>query len=132
MTWVHKWLTRAKGDLLMAHHAIEDVYPRQLEICCYECQQAVEKALKSYLTYKEYRFPFTHELFKLCALCADFDERFNDYADDCADLTPYAVSARYPDDDDMEEPEAKTALKKAERILTFIDSLIPPEKEQEN
>jgi hypothetical protein len=28
LTWALKWLKRAQGDLLMARHAFENVYPK--------------------------------------------------------------------------------------------------------
>ena len=45
---VEEWLRFANNDLeavriLSSHH------PMQLEIICYHCQQAAEKALKAYL-----------------------------------------------------------------------------------
>jgi HEPN domain-containing protein len=110
----------------MARYALEDIHPKQLEICCYECQQAVEKALKAYLVYMDDSFPHIHDCRKLCFRCAEYDERFNDYADDCADITPYATRARYPDDEEMDEPEAQSALRKAGRVLAFCSELLAP------
>ena len=130
IAWVHRWLKRANDDLTTARHVMEDLHPKLLEVCCYESQQAAEKALKAYLIFKDFRFPLTHELFKLCDACASFDIRFNDYADDCADLTPYAVHARYPMNEEMDEPEAQAALRKAERVVRFCVSLIAPASQE--
>jgi len=126
MDWVRKWLKRAKEDLLAAHRVMEGYHPKLLEVCCYQCQQAGEKALKAFLTLQERTFPFTHDLRTLCQICAEYDERFDNFADDCSILSPYAIRARYPADDDMEEAEAQAALRKAERIVAFCASLIPP------
>jgi HEPN domain-containing protein len=124
MDWVRKWLKRANDDLTTARHVMENLHPKLLEVCCYESQQAAEKALKAYLIFKEYKFPLTHDLFKLCNFCAAFDARFHDFADDCSDLTPYAVHARYPMNEEMDELEAQSALHKAERIVQFCASKI--------
>ena len=127
MILTNKWVERAKKDMVVARSLFYDFHPKQLEICCYQCQQAVEKILKAYLIFKNVAFPFIHDLKKLCLLCADFDDRFDAYIDDCADLTPYATQSRYPDNDDVEESETELAVEKAERILTFCVSLIVPE-----
>ncbi|MBN2050303.1 MAG: HEPN domain-containing protein [Spirochaetales bacterium] len=39
--------------------------PGPLEIICFHCQQAAEKALKAYLAYNEIRPPKTHDLDEL-------------------------------------------------------------------
>jgi HEPN domain-containing protein len=122
--WVAKWLNRAKDDLIVAHHVFDDLHPKQIEISCYECHQSAEKALKAYLIFKNCEFPLTHDLRKLCLLCVEFDKGFEDYLNDCADITPYATFARYPNDDDMDETETIAALKKADRIFKFCEQKI--------
>ena len=37
----------AKTDLGVAKHLDEQYYPKPLEIICYHCQQAVDKAIKA-------------------------------------------------------------------------------------
>ena len=124
--WVHKWLDRAQNDLLAAKRLFFDYHPKMLEISCYQCQQAVEKALKAYLTHMDFAFPFTHDCRKLCLLCAECENSFHKFVDDCVDLTPYATQARYPDDDGITEEETASALRKAERIVNFCAELIGP------
>jgi len=124
VAWVLKWLKRAENDLLTGRRLLTDFHPKQLEISCYQCQQAAEKALKAYLVMQERAFPYVHDCRKLCLLCAEYDDAFNEYTGDCADLTPYATRARYPQDDEMDEPEVQAALRKAERIVNFCASLI--------
>jgi len=124
MEWLRRWHERARNDLLVAQRLFNDFSPKQLEICCYQCQQSVEKVLKAYLVFKDYDFPFVHDLRSLCLLCADFDKQFNDYLEDCVRLTPYATQARYPDNDEIEENEAESALRRAERIFAFVEFLI--------
>ena len=41
------WLEYADGDLSTAEFLYEKQWPRQLEIICYHCQQAGEKAVKA-------------------------------------------------------------------------------------
>ena len=44
---ISAWLQYAEGDLSTAAFLYEKQYPRQLEIICYHCQQAAEKAIKA-------------------------------------------------------------------------------------
>ena len=124
MTLVRRWLSRAQDDLLVARRLFEDFHPKQLEISCYQCQQAAEKALKAYLISKEYEFPFTHDLVRLCQICLEFHEGFDDLLEDCADLSPYATQARYPNEIPIDEVKTLAALQKAERVMALCVSLI--------
>jgi len=121
---VSRWLNFARNDLIIARHAYEAIHPKQVFIACYHCQQAAEKALKAFLIFKEQPFPFTHDLDWLCRICADCIDKFEDVANDCTDLTPYATQARYPGTEEITEPETEAALRKAERILALCESLI--------
>ena len=50
---VQPWLEFANADLETADFLYEKQYPRQLEIICYHCQQAGEKAIKALYIAKE-------------------------------------------------------------------------------
>ena len=41
------WLGFAKTDLGVSKHLMDVYYPKPLEIICYHCQQAAEKAIKA-------------------------------------------------------------------------------------
>ena len=45
---IQLWLEFASADLETASFLYEKQYPRQLEIICYHCQQAGEKAIKAH------------------------------------------------------------------------------------
>ena len=48
---VQRWLDFAENDLAVAKHLLETFHPKPLEIICYHCQQAAEKAIKAvYIT----------------------------------------------------------------------------------
>ena len=126
---VSRWMSRAHNDIIVARHSFDDLCPKQLEICCYLCQQAAEKALKAFLLFKEYEFPWTHDLVKLCQLCMDFDNGFDGLLNDCSDLTPYATQARYPNKIEIEETETAAALSKAEKLVGMVTGLICPAEE---
>ena len=41
------WLDFAQEDFVVAKHLYDALYPKPLEIICYHCQQAAEKAIKA-------------------------------------------------------------------------------------
>ena len=42
-----EWLSFAEADLGVAEHLNKTYHPKPLEIICFHCQQAAEKAVKS-------------------------------------------------------------------------------------
>jgi len=84
------WMAQADNDLAFARSALAGGFYAQ---CCFICQQAAEKALKSLLLRRGARAAFTHSLYKLClALAIEGPvERASQRLD------RYYVSARYPD-----------------------------------
>lgn len=46
------WITVARNDLEVAKHLNKTFYPKPLEIICYHCQQAAEKAVKGLIVSK--------------------------------------------------------------------------------
>ena len=61
-------------------------------------------------------FPYTHNLTYLLDLCATQDAWANRVRDP-EELTPYAVSARYPgEDEEVTRAEALRAIETAERV----------------
>jgi len=113
-------LEKAKVDLESARILSEHL--NQMEAIGFHCQQAVEKALKAVLAYRDVHFPRTHELGEILKLLVAngivFDERLNE----AVKLNEFAVDMRY---DTVEfEIDAKTALSLAERAIVFAESLI--------
>jgi HEPN domain-containing protein len=126
---VKEWLQFAHNDLIVARHALEDLYPRQIEISCFLCQQAAEKSLKGYLLSRDIEPPRIHNLRLLCQICMGQDASFETLLVPCSDLTPYGVEARYPNELEIDEENAKLALAKANEIYNFCLAKIPRETE---
>lgn len=59
-TEIQKWLIKAQHDLGSARRLMEGDEP-YLDTAVYHCQQAVEKALKAFLTYHDVSFEKTHD-----------------------------------------------------------------------
>lgn len=115
-----RWLGYARSDLDAATTLLKhpDHYPRQV---CFLAQQAAEKALKSVLVLLQIEFPFTHDLDRLRDLLPDGWRVKRDYPD-LADLSIWAVEARYPADmPEVLAADAYRAVHAAEGILFSIE-----------
>ena len=117
---VAEWLRYAQNDLVVAKHCLDDLYPRQTEIASYHSQQCAEKALKAFLIYKDIDPPKIHDLKVLCKMCQDADASFVEIVTQCAHLTPYGVTARYPFEISPDENMAKIAIVKAQQVYDFV------------
>jgi HEPN domain-containing protein len=122
---VHEWRKYSQNDLISAKHLYEDLHPKQTEVACYLSQQCAEKALKGYIIYKDTEPPKTHNLIELCQICINYDNSFSDILDACADLTPYGVAVRYPNELAIDDTIAKMAIGKAQTIYDFCFGKIP-------
>ena len=113
-------------DLGVAKHLDETYHPKPLEIICYHCQQAAEKAIKALIMYYggEGGMPKLHDLSFLLNQIKNkvsIEEKYYDYADT---LTPYGVSVRYPNELYLEERHAKEALEYSGEILSWVEEII--------
>ena len=107
---VREWATHADEDFRVAEHtlAMEDQCPFRL--VAYHAQQCAEKYLKGFLVLHGVDFPYTHNIARLVELCAEHGARAADFKD-AEELTPFAITARYPGGDEpVTESEAHRAL----------------------
>ena len=119
----------ADMDLGVAKYLMENYYPKPLEIICYHCQQAAEKAIKALVVScgTQGGMPKLHDLSFLLNQVKNFvkiEEKYYDYADT---LTPYGVSVRYPNEMFLEERHTKEAIQYAEEILEWVYGLMKVE-----
>ena len=93
---IRRWLRFAREDLEAVEALLgeADFIPRH---ACWLAQQAAEKALKAALVSQRVHFPFRHDLDALRNL---LHERWHVKTQhpDLAELTEWAVEARYPGD----------------------------------
>ena len=121
-----QWLDMADMDLGVAKHLMENYYPKPLEIICYHCQQAAEKAIKAVVISQGTKggMPKLHDLSFLLNQVKNFvniEEKYYDYADT---LTPYGVAVRYPNELFIEEHHAKEAIQYAEEIVQWAHAVM--------
>ncbi|MFM8765455.1 MAG: HEPN domain-containing protein [Spartobacteria bacterium] len=119
-----EWLAKAKRDLEAARRMIDCADPL-LDTGTYHCQQAAEKALKGWLTFRSISITKTHDLVHMVRECHKLDSSFQELLEMADFLSPFAVDFRYPGD--MFEPpleEAELALRAAEKIVHSISEKI--------
>lgn len=121
-----EWYERAVMDFGVAKHLEETYYPKPLEIICYHCQQSAEKAIKALIMYfgAEGGMPKLHDLSFLLNQIKNkvvIEDKYYDYADT---LTPYGISARYPNELFLEEKHVEEAIRFADEILQWVKSVI--------
>jgi HEPN domain-containing protein len=131
MDIVEKWFKKAKSDLNVAEHSFNSMQPKELDIVCFHCQQAVEKVLKAYLVLHDIDPPKVHKLETLCEMCMEYDNSFSLFFDICTKMTKYAVETRYPDDVfNINETETKQALENAKNVYDFCRTKLLEQKTQ--
>ena len=122
-----QWLQKANHDLLSAERLLRGD-PPLLDTTVYHCQQASEKALKAYLTFKDIPFEKVHDLTVLVEQCKEIDSTFGQLEDIAETLTPYATAFRYPGDILEPEPaDTEESLELAGRVLDFVLERMPEE-----
>ena len=119
MNEYNMWLAYAKDDLRTADFLLS-MKPTPREIICFHCQQAAEKALKSFLVLHDINPPKVHDVVFLCKLCSEIRDDFIQLVDACSELTEYGVQARYPYQLDLDDRDTENALKSAHEIFRFI------------
>jgi len=115
---VCEWFRFADMDLRTAELKMT-YHPKDFEIICFHCQQAVEKYLKSYLIACDVVPPKIHDLDALCLMCMEYDDAFLKIAKMCAALSPYGVQPRYPDELELNDTLTHKALAYAQQIKDF-------------
>jgi len=88
------------------------------EVFGFHAQQAVEKALKAWLSYCGVEYPRTHNLVLLIDLLDDAGETISEEFRKLADLTDYAVLLRY------ETVDSVALIENREEIANGVRALV--------
>jgi len=115
----NQWRKYAKMDYDIAIHD-KSFYPTPVEIICYHCQQAGEKALKAILAYYDEEIPRTHDLYRLLELCTVYFPELSELSSQAKRLTDFATITRYPSVIELEETDMELALEYAEQIVNVV------------
>lgn len=117
------WWRKGDSDLENARMCVEA--ERSLDTACFHAQQAAEKCLKAYLSFKKIEFPFLHNLAALVEICRGEDDGFAEIRQPAEALTPYAVEARYDEDFWPDLQTAREAVRQVEAIRAFLAVRLP-------
>jgi HEPN domain-containing protein len=113
------WFIKANEDLRQAEFVLT-ASPPFVGSSLYHSEQAVEKALKGFLTWHQIAF-LTDDLEQLRALCSQVDETLGDSIKEVDRLTEYGWRFRYPNDlADPEFDEATETLRFAARVVGAV------------
>ena len=135
-----EWLAFAQTDYDCAKYLNEaPLYPKPLNIICYHCQQAAEKAVKGLIVYfgSQGGMPKVHDIsFLLNQIKHIVQEEKGIEVSHSLLLTAnalskYGVAPRYPNEIDVNDAQAGKALKDAETIMTWVKDAIASEVEEE-
>jgi HEPN domain-containing protein len=117
---VTQWLTFADDDLKMASDTLNRGAGGPYRLIAYHAQQCAEKYLKAYLVYQNVDFPYTHNIRRLLKLCGQRATWAQDLKD-AEQLTPYAITARYPgEDEEIAQAEASEAVDIARQVRNRV------------
>ncbi|MBI5473150.1 MAG: HEPN domain-containing protein [Ignavibacteriae bacterium] len=117
---VKKWLAFADEDLQYARHGLAIQNNPPYRLIAYHAQQCVEKHLKAYLVFHKCDFPYSHNISNLLDICSRF-ATWTEQIRDAEELTPFAITTRYPgEDDDVSLEEASKAIQIAERVRQVV------------
>ncbi len=116
-----QWLAKAEEDIKCAEILLSHE-ERLGNSIGFHCQQVVEKSLKGFLEEKDIKFPRTHDLAELIDLCAKNDSEFSKLSEELKILEPFAVDARYPEDENFidETSEVSNLYEIAERVFKMV------------
>ena len=116
------WIAYADEDYNAAKSLLALKKPL-LGAVCFHAQQCAEKYLKALLILKDIDFPKTHDLPTLNTLCDQNSILTGFEPQQLADLSKYAVQARYPGSQPTLE-ETKEAIEIAKTVRRFARSFL--------
>lgn len=130
---VKTWLSFAQMDFESAKYLYKaPFYPKPLNIICYHCQQAAEKAVKALIIYfgSQGGMPKIHDIsFLLNQIKNIVEEKTgikveNDLLTIANSLSKYGVASRYPNEMEIDEKQTRKALEDSEMIFKWVENVI--------
>jgi HEPN domain-containing protein len=119
MEEVERWLRRADTDARVARKLLDD--GEEPWVITFHAEQAAEKYLKAYLTFKQIRFRKTHDILDLLSLCIESSADLEKLKSlDLEKFKEYATEFRYPTTFEPTKEEAEEAIKTAEMVKMAI------------
>ena len=123
---VDEWLRFVEMDMSTARHLFKMMHPKPLEIICFHCQQAAEKAIKALFILKEIEVIKIHDLIILLKKIETFFSVPLSVKNASDDLTPFAATFRYPQYPDIDEDITRKALSDMDIVVDWCKGQIKP------
>lgn len=83
--------------------------------------------MKAYLVFHSVDFPYTHNIARLLELCAE-KSSWPDTIRDSEELTPFAITTRYPgEDEEVTKEEAIRAIEIASNVRDAVRKVMKQE-----
>ena len=115
------WLAKARNDLRAADLDLT-AEPALKDDAAFHAQQAVEKALKAFLTLHGRIFRKTHNLVELGEQCCALDGTLEAPVRQAVPLTQFAWKYRYPGEEEEPSDEAVArAIQLARRVVDEVE-----------
>lgn len=135
---VTEWMKYAKEDYDLVQHLYRgDYYPKPLEIICYHCEQATEKAIKALIVDlgKQGGLPQKHDIEFLLSQIKNIllkdrgvvvTEEMREWAEKMSD---FAVNVRYPNEMQIDDHITKWAVEKMEFFYKWVSDVLATESD---
>jgi HEPN domain-containing protein len=110
-----EWVAKAEDDFAVLERESQVVVHPSYDAICFHAQQCAEKYLKARLCEADATFGKTHDLVALLDQILDQEPGWEEFREDLAYLSDFAVSFRYPG----ESAHVTDALEAQRRCRTF-------------
>jgi len=110
-----EWIAKAEGDFATLERECQVDDLANYDGICFHAQQCVEKYVKARLCEAGVEFAKTHDLVALLEAVLEWEPQWEQYREDLAYLTDYAVSYRYPGES-ADQATAKEAWDRCKRF----------------
>jgi len=120
---ISSWMEKADRDLEVAKRELKLSDPLT-DIICFHAQQSAEKYMKAYLIWLDIEFQKTHDIEDLVVVASKKDPSILKFKDSGAELSVFAVEARYPEFEEPSFIDTKNAVEIAKNFKKFITKKI--------
>ena len=120
---ISSWMEKADRDLEVAKRELKLSDPLT-DIICFHAQQSAEKYMKAYLIWLDIEFQKTHDIEDLVVVAGKKDPSILKFKDSGAELSVFAVEARYPEFEEPSLIDTKNAVEIAKNFKKFIKKKI--------
>jgi len=113
-----EWVGKAEGDFAMMERECQATENPNYDGICFHAQQCAEKYLKARLCEAGVSFGKIHDLVALLEHILDVEPEWEEFREDLAYLSDFAVSFRYPG----ESADRESAVDAQRRCRQFRDA----------